>query len=144
MGIKLMDEKLKFKSAREINQEIQHQDVIWEEKETHLFIIIGQDVLSKDHLAILIVKKEDIIINENKNITEEDQDHVIHVTNKETEKDIDIEMLIDRGIEMAIIIVESVALQMIMIEEGEENDPTNLDSTLIKNHYKFNFNFKYL
>lgn len=144
MGIKLMDEKLKFKSAREINQEIQHQDVIWEEKETHLFIITGQDVLSKDHLAILIVKKEDIIINENKNITEEDQDHVIHVTNKETEKDIDIEMLIDRGIEMAIIIVESVALQMIMIEEGEENDPTNLDSTLIKNHYKFNFNFKYL
>jgi len=143
MGIKLMDEKLKFKSAREINQEIQHQAVTWEEKETHLLNITGQDVLLKDHLAILIVRKEGIIINENKNITEEDQDHVIHVTNKETEKDIDIEMLIDRGIEMAII-VESVALQMIMIEEGEESDPTNLDSTLITNHYKFNFNFKYL
>ena len=139
-----MDEKLKFKSAREINQEIQHQGVTWEEKETHLPITTGQDVLLKDHLAIPIVRKEDIITNENKSTTEEDQDHVSHVTKKETEKDIDIEMLIDRGIEMVITIVESVALQMIMIEEGEESDPTNLDSTLITNHYKFNFNFKYL
>jgi hypothetical protein len=44
---------------------------------------------------------------------------------------------------MVNITEESAVHQIRMIEEGVDNDPKNLDSTII-NPFKFNFKFKYL
>lgn len=140
-----MGERLKYKSAKEINLENQLQEDIWVKREIPLQLTDIEVVLALDHLVVHILIQEDII-KENKSTAEkEDKDLGNPETDQDKEIEIEIEIEIDKEketeIEIEIIIVESVAYLINAKEEEKSNEEYTLDST--KTHQiQINSNFQ--
>lgn len=113
MGIKSTGEGLKFKSAKEINQDNQLLVVIWVRKEIHLCTnLVIEVALSQDLQVDLIMREEDI--TNAKKSTEKDTNDLVTSMNDQ-----------DRKKEVVNIDTENAAIQTNVNEEEKEKDNEN-------------------